>query len=164
MDTDPASGEQPPEEDGPIEPAVPTDQVRQTPYPLPNDFEWATLDLEDDKEVRNLLSLHGVMLIGTQNKEVYDLLSANYVEDSDASFRFQYTAEFLRWSACLSPSSILSLILVGHAHLPASTRAGTLEYALSRTRNLLRSSLRSQYGCAYAKSTCLTRSLSVDAN
>ncbi|KAL1722530.1 acyl-CoA N-acyltransferase [Schizophyllum commune] len=79
-------GEQPPEEDGPIEPAVPTDQVRQTPYPLPNDFEWATLDLEDDKE----------------NKEVYDLLSANYVEDSDASFRFQYTAEFLRW-ACTPP-------------------------------------------------------------
>ena len=97
MVSDLPSGEQPPEEDGPIEPAVPTDQVRQTPYPLPNDFEWATLDLEDGKEVRNLLSLYGSMLIGTQNKEVYDLLSANYVEDSDASFRFQYTAEFLRW-------------------------------------------------------------------
>ena len=101
MDTDPALGEQPPEEDGPIEPAVPTDQVRQTPYPLPNDFEWATLDLEDDKEVRKVSLPHGSMLIVTQNKEVYDLLSANYVEDSDASFRFQYTAEFLRWYVCL---------------------------------------------------------------
>ncbi|TRM62669.1 acyl-CoA N-acyltransferase [Schizophyllum amplum] len=79
-------GEKPPEEDGAIEPSVPSEEVRQTPYPLPNDFEWATLDLEDDKE----------------NKEVYDLLSLNYVEDSDASFRFQYTAEFLRW-ACTPP-------------------------------------------------------------
>jgi hypothetical protein len=32
-----------------------------------------------------------------QVKEVYDLLSLNYVEDDDASFRFQYSAEFLHW-------------------------------------------------------------------
>ena len=33
----------------------------------------------------------------TQRKEVYELLSANYVEDDSAAFRFQYTAEFLEW-------------------------------------------------------------------
>jgi len=33
-----------------------------------------------------------------QCKEVYELLSANYVEDDDASFRFAYTAAFLRWA------------------------------------------------------------------
>lgn len=34
-----------------------------------------------------------------QSKEVYDLLSLHYVEDDNASFRFQYTAEFLKWWA-----------------------------------------------------------------
>lgn len=32
-----------------------------------------------------------------QLKEVYELLTANYVEDSDATFRFDYSAEFFRW-------------------------------------------------------------------
>lgn len=32
-------------------------------------------------------------------KEVHELLSANYVEDDDAAFRFQYSAEFLEWFA-----------------------------------------------------------------
>jgi hypothetical protein len=32
-----------------------------------------------------------------QNKEVYDLLSLNYVEDDHAAFRFQYSSEFLAW-------------------------------------------------------------------
>lgn len=32
-----------------------------------------------------------------QLRELYELLCANYVEDDDASFRFQYSAEFLRW-------------------------------------------------------------------
>lgn len=30
-------------------------------------------------------------------KEVYELLTANYVEDSDATFRFDYSAEFFQW-------------------------------------------------------------------
>lgn len=30
-------------------------------------------------------------------KEVYDLLSLNYVEDDEAAFRFKYSAEFLEW-------------------------------------------------------------------
>jgi len=49
---------------------------------LPKDFEWTTLDIEDPK----------------QNKEVYDLLSLNYVEDDQAGFRFQYSSEFLAWA------------------------------------------------------------------
>ncbi|EJU05322.1 N-myristoyl transferase, partial [Dacryopinax primogenitus] len=67
---------------GPIEPSVPLDQVRQEGYPLPKDFDWCTVDMTDE----------------TQCKEVYELLSANYVEDDDASFRFAYTAPFLRWA------------------------------------------------------------------
>lgn len=34
---------------------------------------------------------------GVQIKEVYDLLSLNYVEDGEANFRFKYSAEFLEW-------------------------------------------------------------------
>ncbi|KAJ6496956.1 N-myristoyl transferase [Mycena vitilis] len=78
----PQLGEGPPLDDGYIEPSKPRDQVRQEPYPLPKDFEWSTLDINDPK----------------QNKEVYDLLSSNYVEDEDASFRFQYSSEFLHWA------------------------------------------------------------------
>ena len=40
-----------------------------------------------------------------QLKEIYELLSANYVEDDDASLRFNYSPEFLKW--CVqSPSRI----------------------------------------------------------
>ncbi|KAF8212140.1 N-myristoyl transferase [Mycena galopus ATCC 62051] len=78
----PQLGEGPPLDDGYIEASKPREEVRQEPYPLPKDFEWSTLDINDPK----------------QNKEVYDLLSLNYVEDEDASFRFQYSAEFLQWA------------------------------------------------------------------
>ncbi|KAG6918147.1 hypothetical protein DXG01_016336 [Tephrocybe rancida] len=80
-------GEGPPIEDGYIEPSKPREEVRQEAYPLPRDFEWSMLDLNDTK----------------QNKEVYDLLSLNYVEDDDASFRFQYSSEFLQWRVALKP-------------------------------------------------------------
>ncbi|KAJ7709813.1 N-myristoyl transferase [Mycena rosella] len=78
----PQLGEGPPIDDGYIEPSKPREEVRQEPYPLPKDFEWSTLDINDPN----------------QNKEVYDLLSVNYVEDDDASFRFQYSSEFLQWA------------------------------------------------------------------
>ncbi|KZT56406.1 N-myristoyl transferase [Calocera cornea HHB12733] len=78
----PQIGEGPPAESGPIEPSVPRDQVRQEAYALPKDFEWVTVDMSNE----------------VQCKEVYELLSANYVEDDDASFRFAYTASFLRWA------------------------------------------------------------------
>ncbi|KZV85284.1 N-myristoyl transferase [Exidia glandulosa HHB12029] len=75
-------GEAPPQEDGYIEPSLPRSQVRQDPYPLPKDFEWCTVDVNDQKELT----------------ELYELLSANYVEDDDASFRFKYSAEFFEWA------------------------------------------------------------------
>ncbi|KAF8892505.1 acyl-CoA N-acyltransferase [Infundibulicybe gibba] len=78
----PQPGEDASGDDGFIEPSKPREEVRQDPYPLPNNFEWSILDIDDPN----------------QNKEVYDLLSLNYVEDEDASFRFQYTAEFLQWA------------------------------------------------------------------
>ncbi|KIJ69006.1 hypothetical protein HYDPIDRAFT_79751 [Hydnomerulius pinastri MD-312] len=78
----PQLGEGAPVEDGYIEPTKAIEDVRQEPYPLPKDFEWSILDINDPKQI----------------KEVYDLLSLNYVEDDEAAFRFQYSAEFLEWA------------------------------------------------------------------
>jgi len=78
----PQIGESAPEEDGPIELSKPSSEVRQDPYPLPKDFEWSSVDINDEKQLR----------------ELYELLSAHYVEDDDASMRFQYSAEFLKWA------------------------------------------------------------------
>ncbi|KIJ16792.1 hypothetical protein PAXINDRAFT_131704 [Paxillus involutus ATCC 200175] len=78
----PQPGEEAPVEDGYIEPTKAIEDVRQEPYPLPKDFEWSILDINDPKQI----------------KEVHDLLSLNYVEDDEAAFRFQYSAEFLEWA------------------------------------------------------------------
>lgn len=69
-------------DDGFIEPNKSREEVRQDAYPLPKDFEWSILDINDSKQI----------------KEVYDLLSLNYVEDDEAAFRFKYSAEFLEWA------------------------------------------------------------------
>lgn len=68
-------------ESGPVEPDTPYDQIRKDPIPLPKEFEFCEIDMEDDKQV----------------KELYELLTMNYVEDDDAQFRFDYSAEFLKW-------------------------------------------------------------------
>ncbi|KAI8929503.1 acyl-CoA N-acyltransferase [Entophlyctis helioformis] len=73
-------------QDGPIEPNKAPEEIRQEPYPLPKDFEWVTMDLLDPAQL----------------KQVYDLLTLNYVEDDDATLRFDYKAEFLQW-AVMSP-------------------------------------------------------------
>ncbi|KAF7723798.1 hypothetical protein EC973_001582 [Apophysomyces ossiformis] len=67
---------------GCIEPSVPVDQVSKEAPKLPKEFEWCELDLNDEKEV----------------KELYELLTLNYVEDDDAQFRFDYSARFLKWA------------------------------------------------------------------
>lgn len=85
--SDRTPGEGPPEEDGYIEPPIPTEQVRQDAYPLPDAFEWSTIDIQDP----------------VQLKELYNLLSNNYVEDDEAAFRFRYTAEFLQWYVIAGP-------------------------------------------------------------
>uniref|UniRef100_A0AC34FRT4 Glycylpeptide N-tetradecanoyltransferase n=1 Tax=Panagrolaimus sp. ES5 TaxID=591445 RepID=A0AC34FRT4_9BILA len=65
-----------------INPPVAVEQVQQTPYNLPKGFHWTEVDLQDTEEL----------------KELYTLLSLNYVEDDDNMFRFDYSAEFLLWA------------------------------------------------------------------
>ncbi|RUP44567.1 Myristoyl-CoA:protein N-myristoyltransferase, N-terminal domain-containing protein [Jimgerdemannia flammicorona] len=67
-------------DEGPIEADIPHDQIRKEPYPLPKEFEWCEVDITDGAEI----------------KELYELLTNNYVEDDDAMFRFDYSAPFLK--------------------------------------------------------------------
>ena len=56
--------------------------IRQEPLEIPAGFTWSNVNVEDDEEC----------------KEVYDLLTQNYVEDDDAMFRFDYSVKFLQWA------------------------------------------------------------------
>ncbi|KAG0798956.1 hypothetical protein G6F22_003706 [Rhizopus arrhizus] len=82
-------------ESGPIEPDIPYDQIRKEPLPLPKEFEWCEIDMSQEKQV----------------KELYELLTFNYVEDDEAQFRFDYSAEFLKWA--LQPPNWRQSWLVG---------------------------------------------------
>ena len=59
--------------------------LRKTPYDLPPDLEWFDLDINDKQQMQ----------------EVHDLLANNYVEDSDAWFRFDYSTESILWAITL---------------------------------------------------------------
>lgn len=69
----------------PVNPVEDVSKVRQEPYPMPAGFVWCELDMNNEEHVA----------------ELYKLLSENYVEDDDAMFRFDYSAEFLRWALTL---------------------------------------------------------------
>lgn len=72
---------------GPLEEKQTVENVRKEGLTLPKEFEWCDMNLNDENEI----------------KEVYDLLTENYVEDDDNMFRFDYSIEFLRW-AVLPPN------------------------------------------------------------
>ena len=80
---------------GPIQPNKPFKEVRQDPYKMPSGFEWSSVDVND----------------ADQRQELYLLLSDNYVEDHDALFRFDYSADFLLWA--LTPPGFHQDLLFG---------------------------------------------------
>lgn len=67
-------------EEGPFK-IIALENVPKQPGPLVDGFEWVTMDLTSDEEL----------------KEVYDLLYGHYVEDNESMFRFNYSIAFLRW-------------------------------------------------------------------
>uniref|UniRef100_K3X2Q6 Glycylpeptide N-tetradecanoyltransferase n=1 Tax=Globisporangium ultimum (strain ATCC 200006 / CBS 805.95 / DAOM BR144) TaxID=431595 RepID=K3X2Q6_GLOUD len=71
-----------PQEHGAIDAPKAVADVRQEPYAMPAGFTWCEVDFTKEDEA----------------KEVYDLLTHNYVEDDDSMFRFDYSVEFLKWS------------------------------------------------------------------
>jgi len=85
----PSIGSEYGQDSGPIDEIKTPEEVRDEPYGLPDQFEWCTCNVDDDVEAR----------------EIYTLLSENYVEDDDSMFRFDYSVEFLRWA--LKPPNYL---------------------------------------------------------
>ncbi|KAL7420444.1 glycylpeptide N-tetradecanoyltransferase [Cryptotrichosporon argae] len=77
----PSQADRAPEE-GPIDPIKKPADVKQEPGALPSGFAWSLVDVKNEEQI----------------KELYQLLSENYVEDDDAMFRFAYTKEFLLWA------------------------------------------------------------------
>jgi glycylpeptide N-tetradecanoyltransferase len=67
-------------EEGPFK-IVDLEQVPKEPGPLVDGFEWVTMDILNDAEL----------------KEVWELLNGHYVEDEEAMFRFNYSISFLKW-------------------------------------------------------------------
>jgi len=64
-------------------------QIPRNPYPLPSGFEWFEVDIDNDAMMQS----------------IYDLLAEHYVEDSENTFRFNYSIPFLRWA--LKPPGFL---------------------------------------------------------
>ncbi|KAI4860000.1 peptide N-myristoyl transferase [Hypoxylon rubiginosum] len=70
-----------PVEEGPIKTQT-VDEIPKEPSPLLGGFEWSTIDLLDDNQL----------------KEVWELLNGHYVEDDEAMFRFNYSSSILKWA------------------------------------------------------------------
>ena len=68
--------------EGPIDTSQKVSDVPTEPDTLPASFEWTTCDLDSQEII----------------KEVYTLLTNNYVEDDSNMFRFNYSQEFLHWA------------------------------------------------------------------
>jgi glycylpeptide N-tetradecanoyltransferase len=67
-------------EEGPLRVQKVEDVPKEPPTMIAG-FEWVTMDLENDDEM----------------KEVYELLNGHYVEDDEAMFRFNYSPSLLKW-------------------------------------------------------------------
>ena len=65
--------------DKPIDVIKTVDEIPEEALQIPAGFQWCDVNIEDDNEC----------------KDVYDLLTQNYVEDDDAMFRFDYSVKFL---------------------------------------------------------------------
>ncbi|KIL93273.1 hypothetical protein FAVG1_03250 [Fusarium avenaceum] len=77
----PKFGEEPTLKEGPLR-IQKVEEVDKEPAGLIPGFEWVTMDLTNEEEI----------------KEVYELLNKHYVEDDEAMFRFNYSPSILRWA------------------------------------------------------------------
>ncbi|EDK46057.1 glycylpeptide N-tetradecanoyltransferase [Lodderomyces elongisporus NRRL YB-4239] len=68
--------------EGPIDVLKTPEDVPSEPLPLIKEFEWCNIDIQNNEQL----------------DELYKLLYDNYVEDTDATFRFKYSHEFFKWA------------------------------------------------------------------
>jgi glycylpeptide N-tetradecanoyltransferase len=66
-------------EEGTIDTNTDIDKVSKEPLPLPNDFEWVTIDLN------------------TRVNDIFEFLKENYIENDVIGFRFTYSIAMLKW-------------------------------------------------------------------
>lgn len=67
--------------EGPLKAQTVDDVPKEAPKLGIEGFEWVTMDLTNDDEI----------------KEVYQLLNGHYVEDDESMFRFNYGTAILKW-------------------------------------------------------------------
>ncbi|KAG0491832.1 hypothetical protein HPP92_004875 [Vanilla planifolia] len=77
--------------EGPIFAPIPLSDVKQDSYNLPSQYEWSTIDIDDDATLANL----------------HTFLSAHF-DESPCALTFTYSAAFLRW-LLRAPGHISSL-------------------------------------------------------
>ncbi|ELP85821.1 N-myristoyl transferase, putative [Entamoeba invadens IP1] len=66
----------------PIQEDLTVDKISKVPANLPReDMKYVIVDIDDEKEM----------------DDVYNLLAKNYVEDDDATLRFDYKIDFIKW-------------------------------------------------------------------
>lgn len=70
------------DKEGPIDKVKTPEEIRDEPYPMLPAFEWCDIDINNPNELEDL----------------FILLNENYVEDKDATFRFNYTKDFFNWA------------------------------------------------------------------
>lgn len=92
-------------EEGPVQVKT-VDEVAKQPSPLPDGFEWVTMDLTTEEEM----------------KEVHDLLEGHYVEDDTAMLRFNYSFSILQWYVVTHTLRLKALLLI--SVLTESNRTG----------------------------------------
>ncbi|KAF2863340.1 N-myristoyl transferase [Piedraia hortae CBS 480.64] len=80
--TDGSNGAQSLPEGAILPDAVCKASIKPQPEKLVDGFEWCEVNLESSEEMQ----------------ELYDLLYNHYVEDTDGSFRFNYSTRFLAWA------------------------------------------------------------------
>jgi glycylpeptide N-tetradecanoyltransferase len=67
-------------EEGPLK-TQKLEDVPKEPPPMVDGFEWVTMDLTNEDEM----------------KDVWELLNGHYVEDDESMFRFNYSRSILQW-------------------------------------------------------------------
>jgi len=98
-------------EEGPFK-IIDPDKVPKEPSPLMEGFEWVTMDLTREEEL----------------KEVFDLLDGHYVEDEEAMFRFKYSSSFLKWYATFCTR-------LPHTNAHQGSKSARLEQGMARGRS-----------------------------
>lgn len=78
--------------EGPIVPDKEISEIRQQPYTMPTGFEWSKVAIEQGSP---------------DLRELYTLLTNNYVEDGEATFRFDYSIDFLYWALATGSADFL---------------------------------------------------------